>query len=273
MATPEEKEAVYKDALNKYYRLKTEYEENINKEKRKISSKKHTSVREKRIEFTKLKPKCVNCKRSVGSVFSNKSDGDNRRLLAMCGDRTSPCPLNIEIYLGNINDLTELMKDDEKEISKLKKEIIIHKNDVLFGYITSEDAVAKFDNIKESINESMKSREYLTTLYLNIIDNPEKRETMKRLQTELYNDIDNIKKMMTEYEKSQNVQYVHDAVELYVNNILSKNEEMLLNKYTYCNIEVESTNYENIYTLIQKPYSYEDLEYDLAEKEHYVAHY
>ena len=61
------------DGLNTYFKLKAAYEGNINKEKLKISKLPEISWREKRVEFLKIKPKCINCKRPVGYIFSTKT--------------------------------------------------------------------------------------------------------------------------------------------------------------------------------------------------------
>jgi hypothetical protein len=87
----------------------------------------------------KIKPKCVNCKRPVGSIFSTKVDDDGRHLIAICGDRTAPCLFNININLGLVENIRDNLNSDEDSLSQNKREIIIDKNDMLFGYITEEE--------------------------------------------------------------------------------------------------------------------------------------
>lgn len=52
-----------KEALNEYFKLKFKYETQNNANKKKILNNANLSNREKRAEFLKLKPKCINCKR------------------------------------------------------------------------------------------------------------------------------------------------------------------------------------------------------------------
>ena len=78
-----EKQKNFIDALNTYYKLKNQYEINFNKEKNKIINLEGLSWKEKRTEFKKIKRKCINCKRPVGSKFSTRSDKYERHLIAL----------------------------------------------------------------------------------------------------------------------------------------------------------------------------------------------
>ena len=67
------------DKFNDFYKLKSKYESQITKEKSIITGDNKLSWKEKRIEFQKFKPKCVNCKRPVGSLFTIKYDEENKK--------------------------------------------------------------------------------------------------------------------------------------------------------------------------------------------------
>jgi ribosomal protein S14 len=58
-----------KEALNEYFKLKLKYETQIKENKKKIINNQALSNREKRSEYLKLKPKCINCKRPSGTIF------------------------------------------------------------------------------------------------------------------------------------------------------------------------------------------------------------
>ena len=100
----------FKDALNTYYSLKNQYENNFNKDKNKIKNTPGLSWREKRLEFQKLKKKCINCKRPVGTKFQTITEEnlDERHLIAVCGDRANPCPLNIDLNIGYTVDILDV---------------------------------------------------------------------------------------------------------------------------------------------------------------------
>ena len=142
------------EAINEFYELKSKYEStNFNKYIKPIL-KSNKSKREKKMEYSKL-PKfpCINCKRNVNTIFKITYDKDNllHKYTAKCGDLQDPCPLNIDINLGATTNLPEFLVKTEKELNDYKNQVIRDKNDLLFGYITSEEAVEKFDDLKDHI--------------------------------------------------------------------------------------------------------------------------
>ena len=266
-----EQKKIYIEALNTYYKLKSKYDENFHKEIHKIINAKGLSWKEKRIAFSKLKRKCVNCNRPVGTRFSSSMKGkaiEDKHLLAMCGDRTNPCPLNIDINTSYITLITDFIKQDELELTTHKQAIIIDKNDLLFGYITSDEAVTKFDKIKSRITTLMANHEFEIQQYENIVDNPEKKALLKKLELEIYNNINALKTMMVDFNKSQNTQFISDIVELYINEMKPKLSKIMNLKYAYNAVEYNSV--EDTYTLIQKLYSIEEFEQVLGEKDQEV---
>uniref|UniRef100_A0A6C0BB22 Uncharacterized protein n=1 Tax=viral metagenome TaxID=1070528 RepID=A0A6C0BB22_9ZZZZ len=254
----------FKDALNTYYSLKQQYEEEFSKQKTKIIKKRDLSWNEKRAEFLKLKQKCINCKRPVGTIFSTKkvSAEFDRHLIAICGDRTDPCPLNIDLNVGFMINILDSIHTDEKDIENYKKDIINKKNDLLFGYISSEEAVNQFDEIKENISAIISTYEYTVKLYLNTVDNKEKKAELKKIQTELFLQISNFKKIVDNYEKSEDTQFMTDAIELYIQVILPNAHKIRDLTYEYSAVEYNEDD--NMYYLIQKPVTIEQLEYNFS---------
>ena len=56
--------------INEYYRLKSKYNNDNDKNKKKILNNKMLSIKEKKAEFKQLKPKCVNCGKPGGTTFA-----------------------------------------------------------------------------------------------------------------------------------------------------------------------------------------------------------
>jgi hypothetical protein len=83
-----------------------------------------------------------------------------RQYIALCGDRKTPCPLDIKINLGVVYNITDDIHNDEATINNLKRDIIKAKNNLLFGYITAEVAVKFFDVIKEQVADTTTKYEY-----------------------------------------------------------------------------------------------------------------
>jgi hypothetical protein len=265
-ADDEKKEAEktkFIETLDQYYRYKDKYESNLKKEKTQIIKLEGLSWREKRAEYMKIKPKCINCRRPVGSIFSTKKQDDGRHLIALCGDRKHPCPFNININLGLVQNIQENLRNDESELNEYKHKVIIDKNDLLFGYITPEQAVSRFDILKEQVSEFTKIYEFTLETYLNVVDNEEKKAEIVKQQLEFYNNLDNFNLMINQYKSTQNTQLIVDAVELYTNSIQPRANEIMNKKYAYNGVEYNIDD--NTFHLIQLSITNENLEWDLTE--------
>jgi hypothetical protein len=212
-----------KDALNEYFRLKEKFENELNVNKRKIINNTTLSKREKRSEYLKLMPKCVNCKRpsKKGTLFSitfhpsdDKTDA-YRTFKSMCGNLADPCNLNIEINLGNIEHLNKMIENIRKDINETKNAIINDKNKLLFGLMTTESALENFDTNKTYISE-------LTSIYENYldqwnkkIDNPDKKVELDESLLLLYQNIDKIKECIKKMNQNDDTQFAVDAANIY----------------------------------------------------------
>jgi hypothetical protein len=64
----------FKEAVNEYFKLKNKYQTAIQNDSNKIGRNKKLTKREKKTAFQSLKPKCINCSRPVGTLFSSKFD-------------------------------------------------------------------------------------------------------------------------------------------------------------------------------------------------------
>jgi hypothetical protein len=252
-------------SLNEYFKLKSKYESDIMKNKKNIINNVNLSNREKKNEYMKLKPKCINCKRPGGTIFKiffNKETDTQeayRTFKATCGVIVDPCILNIQIDIGKTQLIPDILNNFEEEI-KLNKNIIIDdKNKLLFGFITSEEAIEKFENIKDLINSYTSLYEEYMNVYNNIIDNEDTKREMSETLINLYNNIEQIKDCIQKLNETDNVQYAKDAVQIYdttlvplllkLRNLKYKEQEVFFDKET------------NTYNLIQNKYKISNLEY------------
>jgi tetratricopeptide (TPR) repeat protein len=254
----------YIEKVDEYYKLKSAYETAIDKYKKSILNNKQTSWRDKRTEYEQIKPKCVNCKRPVGSKFSVKhnADADVRYLVAICGDVINPCPLNISINLGYFDNYSETITDIENIIKTDKNRIIKYKNELLFGYITTQEALEKFDNIKTNVSEYSKILARYLEEYNNIIDNSEEKTNLQLKLTETFVYINKIKESIERFNSTNDNHIIKDVVELYTNSLMPKLKEIMKLKYKYCRVEKLD---DNCYHLIQRKYTASDVEFALAE--------
>jgi hypothetical protein len=258
-------------ALNTYYSLKAEYEDNVDKLKRKIMENKTLSSKEKHKEYRKMKPKCINCNRPVGTIFDIRvqKDVESRIAKAMCGDRTNPCALNIELNLGVIVNIEDELHDSETKIRDIRREIIKDKNDLLFGYVSAPDAIAKFDKIKEKMADANASYEIILNTYMSIVDNKQVKEKINKLLLDTYADIQSSHELVNKYEREQNVDFINDLVTMYITQLTPKLVELRQLLYPYCAVEQN----DNTCILIQRKMEIEQMELDMSTNPRGVIHF
>ena len=258
----------YIEQLNEYYKLKEKYDSSKEKLKNSIlygENIKKLSIREKRLEYEQIKPKCINCKRPVGSIFSQKYDNEigTRLLKAMCGDRVNPCPLNIVINPGYYETYSNSIQEIENIIKTNKNNIIIDKNKLLFGYIKSDDAINNFEKLKNNISEYTGLLSFELNKYMEVVDNPDEKKELNMKTEEVFELIATIKETMEKFDETNDTQFVKDVVDLYVNSLTPKLNDVLHLKYKYCSVEVHE--YDSTLNLIQRKNAPEELEYPLVE--------
>jgi hypothetical protein len=248
--------------INEFYKLKNKYETELFKKKKIILNNVTLSSKEKKNEFKKLKPKCINCKRPGGTLFSVKffpGKDEYKEFRAVCGVVSDPCNLNITVQTGKYNLLPVVLEGIEKEIQDNKKSIIDDKNRLLFGLITTETALKNFEEIKDYISSLTALLESYLDEYNSITDNLEKKTELKESITKSYFYIEEIKLSIKKFDEDDNTQYVRDAVNIYLNNL-----KPLLSKISELKYKENAVYYnenENTYNLIQNKYTNQSLEF------------
>jgi hypothetical protein len=249
-------------AINEFYKLKNKYETELLKKNKIILNNVTLSSKEKKNEFKKLKPKCINCKRPGGTLFSVKffpGKDEYKEFRAVCGVISDPCNLNITVQTGKYNLLPVVLEGIEKEIQDNKKSIIDDKNRLLFGLITTETALKNFEEIKDYISSLTALLESYLDEYNSITDNLEKKTELKESITKSYFYIEEIKLSIKNFDEDDNSQYVRDAVNIYLNNL-----KPILNKISELKYKENAVHYnenENTYNLIQNKYTNQSLEF------------
>ncbi len=254
-----------KDALNEYFKLKSKFEIDANRYKTKIINNPTLSKREKRSEFLKLTPKCVNCKRpsKKGTIFSivYNPETDNsaayRKFTAKCGNIADPCNLDIEINLGDTEPLDVLINNMREEIKLYKNKIIDDKNKLLFGLITTETALENFDFNKSYINDLTSIYEMYVDQWNKLIDNPDKKIELDDSLVLSYENINKIKECIKKMNENDDAQFALDAVNIYVTTLKPLLDKIRHLKYTE-NL-VYHDDFDNNCKLIQRPYTDLDL--------------
>lgn len=250
-------------ALNEYYKLKNKYENEIMKNKKIIMNDSSLSAKEKRQKYLQLKPKCINCKRPGGTIFSGKyyknEDNEYRELRSRCGIIADPCNLNITIQTGIYGSLPETIKRIEDEIKESKNNIIDSKNRLLFGYITTESAIEIFNDEKEMVDTYTSLLESYLNTYIKITDNAEKNTELKESLEQSYILIEQIKESIRLYNQTESTQYIKDAVDIYITKLQPLLRKMMALKYKQSFVYYDVDK--NTFHLIQSKSTIKSMEY------------
>jgi hypothetical protein len=230
----------FDDALNEYFKLKNTFENQLSTYKKKIINNPTLSNREKRSEYLKLMPKCVNCKRPSkrGTIFSHSySPSDDKKesyriLQASCGDLADPCNLDIQIQLDKIETIESVMTDIKNETKEYKNKIINDKNRLLFGIIDTETAIENFDQNKSYITDITSVYEIYLDTYNKVTDNPEKKLELDESLVQSYNLINEIKSCITKMNDNDDTQYAVDAATIYVTTLKPLLDKIRALKYS-----------------------------------------
>jgi hypothetical protein len=216
----------YLTSLYDYFRLKNAYESKVSKMKQNAFHRAPTK-KQGLIKSRAVKPQCIQCKRPVGTVFSRKDS----KYLAVCGDASHPCPLNIQIYSGHYfhNDL--LLDIYKEDMDKKKTSIIKQKMDTLFNYISEKESVKQFKSELEEYTSDSKMYEDLIKKHDDLHNNVETILAIRKDTKEMYRIIDEIKHNIKDYEKTKNKETMRYAVGLYKNELTPILQHLRLKKY------------------------------------------
>ena len=247
-----ENHADFMESLNTYFELKTEYQTNIYDMKKKVF-KKGTSKKAGKKMIAQLKPKCINCNRPVGSLFSN----EGRTYFARCGDAKNPCNLDIRIFAGEFGMMDKLLRDFQQDIQEKKEDIIKQKLDTLFNYIGEREAIVLFKKQLEEYTEVNMFLKELIDVHTNMYFNEERREKMQKKMEFIVKIQERFNELIEKYKKTDNREILKDAMTIYVNEIQPEMKNLQMIKYETMEINKEDGKY----VMFQKEYRLSSLDF------------
>lgn len=247
------------DAVNDFYRLKQDYERENENKRKKIKRDKTLSRQNKQQRLAQLVTKCVNCAKQGGTIFST----DKGVMRARCG-ATEPCSLNIEIKMPRVENLHELYSELSAYVQGLRTDIIRTKFDLLFGYITQEQALGTFNNTRDVLNSSQKYLDETKNTFNNIVHNKRNSVAIKVVEDQLFASKEQLRELAKQYDEDGSEQVIRDMVELYKSDIIQLTTRVRNLKYAYNAVECGNGGpvpcEDNVYHLIQNTYSAHELE-------------
>ena len=227
------------EEISKFYKLKGLYDSRYNAAKLRII-RSDISLAEKKAETKDIKLKCINCKRLVGTHFTTT----DRHLRVVCGDKTNPCKLNIDIQLGTSELFSSLEFSLSHDLNIAKMRIIETKLMLLFDLITEEQMIEAFTNLKETykslvvadnmIQQELAGQQLISpkevmpdsiSARVGHKENKVPRHTLAAAnEIALGGYISNFKSMIKEYEGDESpdtkIAKMTEAIEIYLNNII-----------------------------------------------------
>lgn len=216
-------ESTFNKAINKYYLLKSKYQEERDKMKRKIMDNNNYSLNDKKSKISSIKQQCIFCNDLVGTLFYKK-DGI---LYAKCGNTESPCDKSIEIKTSQYLQLDTIIDYLQKDIKDITEEIINNKTKLVLGVEGSDDIIPVFEEYMELYNDSheIMSRLQQKKEYLSVSN---KNDELNTLNEELKNIITNMKNILNNYKIMTNKdnQLIRETNMLYKDYVLPIEEKI-----------------------------------------------
>jgi hypothetical protein len=243
-------------SLLEYYELKEKYEDDLARKKKRIKNNDYLSMKEKRAEFKKIIPKCVNCKKPGGTIFEEK----NGLFKAACGSKT-PCDLNLSVKRQLYDNVRDLEQRNFHKIDNLKMRIIMVKLDYLFGFFTnSEEVIERFNALKNELTEVSETQLLNQKKYYDIISGIHREPILLEAEQQLLIEVQSLKQLYQEYEADPErpTGYLTTMAEKYIRDIkplVNKIREM---KYSHYTLELDDDKI--IQRLIAEPYLHSQLE-------------
>ena len=230
--------------MEEYYRLKTDYETKAKNYKEKSKP-----------------PKCIFCKRPGGSIFKTEVIQGDRILLAYCNVKPDPCKIKIDIHTGKIELYIDKMREYEYKIKELKKNVILYKNDLLFGYISSSKIVERFNNIKKQIDQYTLDYYFIKENYELFVDNIEDYIRLCDLEKKSYLEIEEIRVELNKYKYTKDDEIkdeiIENVVTIYKDKLIQLLNQILHLKYS--DPEVICDTDDNSYKLVEIPKKYKTI--------------
>ena len=244
--------ADFTESLNAYFQMKTAYNRQIYNMKKQVYDKAKTKKAARRL-IAELKPKCINCNRPVGSLFSN----EGRTYLARCGDEKTPCNLDIRIFAGEFGSIDSFLTTFHDVVQNSKEEIIKQKLDTLFNYINEKDAIVLFKKQLEEYTESNTFLKELKEEYVDIFFNEERKEKLQKKTEHVGKIQERFNDLIVKYKQTDNREILKDAMNVYVNEIKPEMDNIQMIKYE----SMEMNEHGKDVALFQKEYRLSKLDF------------
>ena len=256
-----EKKLNYDEALGKYFKLKSKYEADV-KEKRRAAYRRGVNRKDKIARAAAVRPKCVNCRRPVGSIFSTDINGYR----AICGDKENPCKLDIKLNRGNFELSEAIIGTFKDAMDDTKDRIIKLKMDTLFNYVSESTSSKLFKKKMEDFNKDSKIYKDELDRYNDLYNNAHNQELYKSKMETIYELQKNIRTLLAEYANTGDNNVLAIAVVTQKDDLIPEIENLRRLKYDIMEVNIEpNANSPDVSTLFQSELALSRCEYLYGE--------
>lgn len=158
----------------------------------------------------------MNCKKDGGTKFWT----ENGHLRAVCGNKTDPCGLNIDIFKGvGISSFEYMYNLLNEEVEADKREIIQLKMNTIFNYMEEKDTARKFKNVLKDY----KTTEFIMNGYLenekNRFLNPDIQSIVSKKVRAVQISLKENRELIAEYKNTGDRRVLQQSIEKHINEI------------------------------------------------------
>jgi Ni,Fe-hydrogenase I large subunit len=249
-----DKKIDYIEALNDYFKLKSEYEQKL-REKRRKEYTKGNDKKDKMRRVSAIKPKCINCHRPVGTIFATDANG----YTAICGDKNSPCKLNIRLLRGNFEQHESILTEFKASIDDVKERIIKLKMFTLFNYVSEATSSKQFKKELDEYNTFSAVYKDELHKYNELYNSSHKPDLIRSKSSAIHQIQLTIRKLLDDYEKTENSELLKTAIYTYKTDLMPEIANLSRFKYDIMemnNNEVESVLFQSEVALSKSEYIY-----------------
>jgi len=226
----------FPESLDTYFELKKMYEQAAYKIKKETFDR-ATSKRAARKLLKQVKPKCINCKRPVGSIFMT----EERTYIAKCGDTTNPCNFNIKIFAGSYGSLDDLLESFHTYVEEGKDTIMTQKLDTLFNYVSESRSIQLFKEHFEEYTENASFLKQLMDEYNELHFNEERALKIEKKLSEIFKVQERVNELFQKYKENENPQILQDAMVIYKDELRPEMANLRILQYSLCEMVDEGT--------------------------------
>jgi hypothetical protein len=189
--------------------------------------------------------------------------------MAVCGNKTDPCNLHIDIFKGvGISSFEYMYTLLNEEVEDNKREIIKLKMNTIFNYMEEKDTAKKFKNVLKDY----KTTEFIMNGYLENekirMLNPDIQSTLTKKMIAVQMSLKESRELITEYRKTGDRRIIQQVVEKHINEIVPDLKTIRSLKHPV--MEIVKLGGEN--RLFQLPYNMTELYHypDTSDKPHVI---